>query len=157
MRVMGRIWEGAAMAVAGVVAGAAWGFVLARLAGRYFQGMQMPGVLPVAVSAFLLLTVAVVASMLPAARAARVDVIQESTGGKEKTERANRKSKQKKRKTHLTHTGLLMEGTARRVTVGWVGQGYRQLQTRDQCCNTGPHARWHVYLRDRYVPELFPT
>ena len=29
----------------------------------------------------------------------------ESTGGKEKTERANRK-----RKTHLTHTGLLMEG-----------------------------------------------
>jgi hypothetical protein len=29
----------------------------------------------------------------------------ESTGRKEKTERANRK-----RKTHLTHTGLLMEG-----------------------------------------------
>jgi len=25
-------------------------------------------------------------------------------------ERENRKSKQKKRKTHLTHTGLLMEG-----------------------------------------------
>jgi len=72
----GVIWEGAAMAVAGVVAGAALGFVLARLAGRYFQDMQMPGVLPVAVSAFVLLTVAVVASMLPAARAARVDVIQ---------------------------------------------------------------------------------
>ncbi len=64
------------MAVAGVVAGAAVGFVLARLAGRYFQDMQMPGVLPVAVSAFVLMTVAVIASMLPAARAARVDVIQ---------------------------------------------------------------------------------
>ncbi len=61
------------MAVAG---GAAVGFVLARLAGRYFQDMQMPSVLPVAVSAFVLLAVAVIASMLPAARAARVDVIQ---------------------------------------------------------------------------------
>jgi len=73
---IGVIREGAAMAVAGVVAGAAVGFVLARLAGRYFQDMQMPGVLPVAVSAFVLMTVAVIASMLPAARAARVDVIQ---------------------------------------------------------------------------------
>jgi ABC-type antimicrobial peptide transport system permease subunit len=36
----------------------------------------MPGVLPVLVSAFVLLSVAVAASMLPAARAARVDVIQ---------------------------------------------------------------------------------
>jgi putative ABC transport system permease protein len=34
------------------------------------------GVFPVAASALVLLTVAVVASMLPAARAARVDVIQ---------------------------------------------------------------------------------
>jgi ABC-type antimicrobial peptide transport system permease subunit len=38
--------------------------------------MQMPGALPVAVSALLLLAVVVVASILPAARAARVDVIQ---------------------------------------------------------------------------------
>ena len=37
---------------------------------------EMPGALPVVVSAFVLLTAAVVASMLPAARAARVDVIQ---------------------------------------------------------------------------------
>jgi ABC-type antimicrobial peptide transport system permease subunit len=36
----------------------------------------MPGVFPVAASALLLLTVAVIAAMLPAARAARVDVIQ---------------------------------------------------------------------------------
>jgi ABC-type antimicrobial peptide transport system permease subunit len=72
----GVIAEGAVMAVAGVLAGAAFGFALARLAGRYFPDMKMPGALPVVVSAFVLLTVAVVASMLPAARAARVDVIQ---------------------------------------------------------------------------------
>ncbi len=72
----GVIAEGAVMAVAGVLAGAAFGFVLARLAGRYFVEMKMPGLLPVVVSAFVLLTVAVVASMWPAARAARVDVMQ---------------------------------------------------------------------------------
>jgi ABC-type antimicrobial peptide transport system permease subunit len=47
-----------------------------RLADRYFLDMKAPGALPVAVSALVLLTVAVVASMLPAVRAARVDVIQ---------------------------------------------------------------------------------
>ena len=61
---------------AGVLAGAAFGFVLARLAGSYFSEVKMPGVLPVLVSALVLMTVAVVASMLPAARAARVDVMQ---------------------------------------------------------------------------------
>jgi predicted permease len=72
----GVMFEGAVMAVAGLLAGAAFGYVLARLAGRYFLEVKMPGVLPVVVSAFVLLTVAIVASMLPAARAARVDVIQ---------------------------------------------------------------------------------
>jgi putative ABC transport system permease protein len=72
----GVIAEGAVMAAAGVLAGAAFGFALARLVGRYFLDVKMPGALPVAVSAFVLLTVAVVASMLPAVRAARVDVIQ---------------------------------------------------------------------------------
>jgi putative ABC transport system permease protein len=70
------VTEGAAMAVAGVLAGAAFGFVVARLAGRYFLDVKMPGALPVAASALVLVAVAVVASMLPAARAARVDVIQ---------------------------------------------------------------------------------
>jgi ABC-type antimicrobial peptide transport system permease subunit len=64
------------MTAAGVLAGAAFGFALMRLAGRYLPDVKMPGTLPVMVSALLLLTVAVVASMLPAARAARVDVIQ---------------------------------------------------------------------------------
>ncbi|MBZ5522725.1 MAG: ADOP family duplicated permease [Acidobacteriia bacterium] len=72
----GVIAEGGVMASLGVLAGAAFGFVLVRLVGRYFLDMKMPGVLPVAVSAIVLLAVAIVASMLPAARAARVDVMQ---------------------------------------------------------------------------------
>ena len=68
--------EGAAMAAAGIMAGAVFGFVLARAAHSYFADVTMPGIFPVAASALVLLTIAVVASMLPAARAASVDVIQ---------------------------------------------------------------------------------
>ncbi len=64
------------MAVAGVLAGATFGYALARLAGSYFLDVQMPGALPVVLSAFVLLTAAVVASSVPAARAARIDVMQ---------------------------------------------------------------------------------
>ncbi len=72
----GVIAEGAVMAAAGVLAGAAFGFVLVRLAGRYFLDVKMPGALPVAVSASVLMTVAVIGSVLPAARAAGVDIMQ---------------------------------------------------------------------------------
>ncbi len=72
----GVIAEGAVMAAVGVLAGAAFGFLLARLAGRYFLDVKMPGALAVFVSAFVLMSVAVVASVLPAARAARVNVMQ---------------------------------------------------------------------------------
>jgi putative ABC transport system permease protein len=72
----GVIAEGTVMAAAGVLAGAAFGLVLARLAGAYFLDVKMPGAFPVFVSAFVLMTVAVIASVLPAARAARVDVMQ---------------------------------------------------------------------------------
>ena len=72
----GVIAEGTIIAAAGVLAGAAFGFVLARLAGRYFLDVKMPGPLPVFVSAFVLMAVAVIASVLPAARAARFNVMQ---------------------------------------------------------------------------------
>jgi putative ABC transport system permease protein len=72
----GVIAEGAVMAVAGVVAGALAGYALARLAGSYLLDMQMPSALPVVASALVLLTAAVMASAWPAARAARVDVMQ---------------------------------------------------------------------------------
>jgi putative ABC transport system permease protein len=72
----GVIAEGTVMAAAGVLAGAAFGLLLARLAGTYFLDVKMPGALPGFVSAFVLMAVAVIASVLPAARAARVDVMQ---------------------------------------------------------------------------------
>jgi putative ABC transport system permease protein len=72
----GVIAEGAVMAAAGVLAGAGGGYVLARLAGSYFLDVKMPGTVPVVGAAIVLLAAAVIASVLPAARAARVDVMQ---------------------------------------------------------------------------------
>ena len=72
----GVIAEGALMAAAGVVVGAAGGYGLAQLASSYFQDMKMPDAVVVAGSAVLLMAAAVIASVLPAARAARVDVMQ---------------------------------------------------------------------------------
>ena len=70
------VTEGALMAGGGVLAGRGVRASVARVAGSYFGDLKMPGALPVIVSAFVLLGAAVVASMLPASRAARVDVIQ---------------------------------------------------------------------------------
>ena len=70
------ITEGAVMAAAGVLAGAAFGYILARVAGSYFPDMKIPGAMVIIVSALVMLFAAVVASMLPAARAARVNVIE---------------------------------------------------------------------------------
>ena len=70
------IVDGAIMAAAGVGAGAVCGFALAQLAGAYFSFVRMPGAVVVVGSALVLLSAAVVASVLPALRAAGVDVIQ---------------------------------------------------------------------------------
>jgi putative ABC transport system permease protein len=72
----GVVAEGAVMAVAGVVAGAAGGYALLRLARGYFTDVQIPGTVPLVAAAVVLLAAAVVASVVPAARAARVDVMQ---------------------------------------------------------------------------------
>jgi ABC-type antimicrobial peptide transport system permease subunit len=68
--------EGAAMAIGGLAVGLAGGLGLAQLAGSFMGDLKMPGVLPVAGSALVLLLAAVIASVIPAARAASVDVIQ---------------------------------------------------------------------------------
>ena len=70
------IKEGAFMALAGILAGALGGFVLARLAASYLSDLKTPGALPVAGAVLVLLAAAIIASALPAARAARVDVMQ---------------------------------------------------------------------------------
>jgi predicted permease len=67
--------EGALIAAAGVAAGATGGAVLARLVDAYVIEVQLPDALPAVVAAFVLIGAALVASLLPAARAARVDVI----------------------------------------------------------------------------------
>jgi ABC-type antimicrobial peptide transport system permease subunit len=63
------------MATFGVVAGSIGGYWLARLAERYIPDLRMPSALPVVASALVLLAAAVIASAMPAARAARVDVM----------------------------------------------------------------------------------
>ena len=68
--------EGAGIAVGGLAVGLAVGFGLARLAGAFVSDLKAPGLLPVAGAALILLLAAVIASVIPAARAARVDVIQ---------------------------------------------------------------------------------
>jgi len=73
---MGVVSEGAIIAGAGVIAGFIFGGALARVAGSYLFDLKRPTPLPLLASAFVLLASAVVASLLPAARAARVDVIQ---------------------------------------------------------------------------------
>jgi ABC-type antimicrobial peptide transport system permease subunit len=70
------IAEGAAIAMGGLVVGAVCGYWLAQLAGSYLGNMKAPGVLPVVGSALVLLLAAVIASVVPASRAARVDIIQ---------------------------------------------------------------------------------
>jgi hypothetical protein len=72
----GVITQGVVMAAVGIIAGAACGYGLATLAKSSFEDMKMPDAVTVIAAAAVLLIAAVVASVLPAARAARVDVMQ---------------------------------------------------------------------------------
>ena len=65
--------EGLVIASVGVAAGLVLGFALERTIGKYVGVVQSPGVLPLIASAAVILAAAVIASALPAARAARVD------------------------------------------------------------------------------------
>jgi len=67
--------EGAAIAGAGIAAGAVGGFAFARLAGTYIQDVRIPGVLATLGATTVLVLAAILAALVPAARAARVDVI----------------------------------------------------------------------------------
>jgi predicted permease len=70
------IIEGAVIAVIGVAAGAVVGFAFSRLLGGYIQDVRIPGLLPSFGSVGVILAATVIASVLPAARAARVDVME---------------------------------------------------------------------------------
>jgi predicted permease len=68
--------EGAVIAGAGIVAGVIGGFALLRFAGGFLGNIEVPGAVPLAGAAVVLIVAAVAASLMPAARASRVDVMQ---------------------------------------------------------------------------------
>jgi predicted permease len=68
--------EGAVIAGIGIVAGVVGGLVLARVAGSYIPDLRLPGAVPLLASAAALALAAVLASLMPAARASRIDVLQ---------------------------------------------------------------------------------
>ena len=72
VRVLG---EGAAIGIGGIVAGAIGGVLLSRIVGSFVPDVQMPGIAAIAGAAFVLIVAAIVASLTPAARASRVDVV----------------------------------------------------------------------------------
>jgi predicted permease len=72
--------EGAAIAGLGIAAGAVGGLLLARLVGSYITDIRIPGAIPIAAAAAVLAAAGILASLLPGARAARVDVIQALRG-----------------------------------------------------------------------------
>jgi hypothetical protein len=68
--------EGIVIVAVGIAAGAAGGFAFAGLASRYLDNVRLPGAVPILSAATVLVCAAVVASLMPAARASRVDVLQ---------------------------------------------------------------------------------
>jgi predicted permease len=67
--------EGAVIGVIGIVAGAVGGLALARIVNSYVVEIEMPGAVPIIGAAAVLVAAAILASLMPAARASRVDVI----------------------------------------------------------------------------------
>jgi len=68
--------EGAVIACAGIVAGIVGGIALTRIVGAFFQDVSLPGAIPLIGAAAVLVGAAILASLMPASRASRVDVVQ---------------------------------------------------------------------------------
>jgi predicted permease len=68
--------QGLTIAGIGVGAGVVFGIALARVISRYVAEAHLPGVLTFVASAFVILAAAVIASAVPAARAARVNAVE---------------------------------------------------------------------------------
>ena len=68
--------DGATTAAIGITAGGLVGWGLSSLAGNYISELQLPGPIPLIGSAAVVVLSAVLASLVPAARAARVDTVQ---------------------------------------------------------------------------------
>ena len=74
--VMHVLTQGAVIAGAGIATGTAGGLLIARLVGSFIPNFSIPGPAPLLGAAVILIAAAVLASLVPAARASRVDVIQ---------------------------------------------------------------------------------
>jgi len=68
--------QGLVIAGIGVGAGAVCGVAFARGVSRYLADVHLPGMLPFVVSALVILAAAMIASAVPAARAARVNAVE---------------------------------------------------------------------------------
>jgi ABC-type antimicrobial peptide transport system permease subunit len=60
----------------GIAAGAAGGYAFASVATRIVENVHLPGALPLLAAAAVLLGVGILASLMPAARASHVDVME---------------------------------------------------------------------------------
>jgi len=72
----GVLTEGLVIAAIGVSAGIVTGLAFARILGKYVAEVQQPSLLAFFASAIVILTAAVVASAVPAARAARINAVE---------------------------------------------------------------------------------
>jgi predicted permease len=72
----GVLWDGVRIAALGIAAGAAGGYALVRVVEGLVGNAHLPGAVPVIGAAAVLFAAAIVASLMPAARASRVDVLQ---------------------------------------------------------------------------------
>jgi predicted permease len=73
---VGVLGEGALIVGIGIAAGALGGYGFSLIASSFIESVRAPGVLPLVAAAAVLLGSALLASLMPAARASRVDVLQ---------------------------------------------------------------------------------
>ncbi len=73
---LGVLSEGVRIVAVGTIVGAAAAYGFAHVAASYLENVRLPGALPVVGAAAVLVGAALVASLMPAARASRVDVLQ---------------------------------------------------------------------------------
>jgi ABC-type lipoprotein release transport system permease subunit len=72
----GVLWDGVRITALGLAACVAGGYGLVRVVEGFFGNVQRPGAVPVLGAAVVLFAAAIVASLMPATRASRVDVLQ---------------------------------------------------------------------------------
>jgi putative ABC transport system permease protein len=73
---MGVLMEGVLIVAVGILAGTAGVYAFAGVAASYLENVRLPGALTILAAAAVLVGAALLASLMPAARASRVDVLQ---------------------------------------------------------------------------------